>query len=76
MRHEYQKLIKTLNEKLCKVVKWLQFALNIRKTHYMPFHRVRLKKKQINIYFREETTPIASTCSTKILGVIIDDKLE
>ena len=43
--HEYQKLIKTLNEELCKVDKWLQankLTLNIRNTHYMLFHRVRL----------------------------------
>ena len=39
--HEYQKLIETLNEELCKVDKWLQankLTLNIRKTHYMLFH--------------------------------------
>ena len=45
--HEYRKLIETLNEELCKVDKWLQankLTLNIRKTHYILFHRVRLKK--------------------------------
>ena len=75
--HEYQKLIKTLNEELCKVDKWLQankLTLNIRKTHYMLFHRVRLKKEQLNIYFRGES--IFRVNSTKFLGVIIDDKLK
>ena len=46
--HEYQKLIETLNEELCKVDKWLQtnkLTLNIRKSHYMPFHRVQLKRE-------------------------------
>ena len=41
--HEYQELIETLNEELCKSDKWLQankLALNIRKTYYMLFHRV------------------------------------
>ena len=45
--HEYHKLIETPNEELCKVDKWLQankLALNISKTHYMLFHKVRLKK--------------------------------
>ena len=75
--HEYQKLIKTLNEELCKVDKWLQankLTLNIRKTHYMLFHRVRLKKEQLNIYFRGES--IFRVNSTQFLGVIIDDKLK
>ena len=75
--HEYQELIETLNEELCKVDKWLQankLALNIWKTHYMLFHRVRLKKKQINIYFTGET--IIRVSCTKFLGVIIDDKLK
>ena len=75
--HEYQKLIETLNEELCKVDKWLQankLTLNIRKTHYMLFHRVRLKKEQLNIYFRGET--IFRVNSTNFLEVIIDDKLK
>ena len=75
--HEYQKLIETLNKELCKVDKWLQankLTLNIRKTHYMLFHRVRLKREQLNIYFRGET--IFRVISTKFLGVIIDDKLK
>ena len=75
--HEYQKLIETLNEELCKVDKWLQankLTLNIRKTHYMLFHRVRLKREQLNIYFRGVT--IFRVNSTKFLGVIIDDKLK
>ena len=75
--HEYQKLIETLNEDLCKVGKWLQankLTLNIRKTRYMLFHRVRLKKKHLNIYFREET--IFRVNSTTFLGVIIDDRLK
>ena len=75
--HEYQKLIETLNEKLCKVDKWLQankLTLNIRKTHYMLFHRVQLKREQLNIYFRGET--IFRVNSTIFLGVIMDDKLK
>ena len=40
----------------------------------MLFHRVRLKKKQLNIYFRGET--IFRVNSTKFLGVIIDNKLK
>ena len=40
----------------------------------MLFHRVRLKKEQLNIYFRGET--IFRVNSTKFLGVIIDGKLK
>ena len=40
----------------------------------MLFHRVRLKREQLNIYFRGET--IFRVISTKFLGVIIDDKLK
>ena len=75
--HEYQKLIETLNEELDKVDKWLQankLTLNIRKTHYMLFHRVRLKREPLIIYFRGET--IYRVNSTKFLGVITDDKLK
>ena len=75
--HEYPKLIETLNEELCKVDKWLQankLTLNIRKTHYMLSHRVRLKREHLNIYIRGET--IFKVNSTKFLRVIIDDKLK
>ena len=74
---DYQKLIETLNEKLCKVDKWLQankLTLNIRKTHYMLFHRVQLKREQLNIYFRGKT--IFRVNSTIVLGVIMDNKLK
>ena len=40
----------------------------------MLFHRKRLKRKQLNIYFRGET--IFRINSTTFLGVIIDDKLK
>ena len=40
----------------------------------MSFHRVRLRKEQLNIYFGGET--IVRVNSTKFLGVIIDDKLK
>ena len=70
--HGYQKLIETLNKELCKVNKWLQankLTLNIRKTHYMLFHRVRLKREQLNIYLKGET--IFRVNSTIFLGVIL-----
>ena len=40
----------------------------------MLFHRVRLLREQLNIYFKGET--IFRVNSTKFLGVIIDDKLK
>ena len=66
-------LLKNPNEELCNVDNNNKLDY-IKKTLYMPFHRVQLKMKQINIYFRGEI--ISRVSSTKFLGVTIDNKLK
>ena len=72
----YSNIIFTLNAELKKLDVWLQankFTLNTAKTHYMVFHRARIKCETENIIIRNNE--IAAVNSTKYLGVIIDDKL-
>ena len=44
---EYTQLIISLNEELKKVSRWLHangLTINLKKTHYMVFHRARIKE--------------------------------
>lgn len=72
-------LINTLNEELHKLTMWLdsnKLTINLSKTHYMIFHRSRIKQSNdatINVLLNN--TPIMKVNSTKFLGVIIDNKL-
>ena len=73
----YNNLIPTLNTELNKLDVWLQankLTLNTDKTHYMVFHRARIKSKTGKISIRNN--PINEVKSTKFLGIIIDDKLK
>ena len=73
----YNNIIFTLNTELQKLDVWLQankLTLNTAKTHYMVFHRARIKCKTEKIIIRNNE--IAAVKSTKFLGVIIDDKLK
>ena len=73
----YNNLILTLNTELNKLDVWLQankLTLNTDKTHYMVFHRARIKSKTGKISIRNNA--IDEVKSTKFLGVIIDDKLK
>ena len=72
----YNNVILTLNTELNKLDVWLQankLTLNTDKTHYMFFHRARIKSKTGKISIRNNA--IDEVKSTKFLGVIIDDKL-
>ena len=74
---EYHKVISTLNTELLKVSDWLnsnKLTINLKKTHYMVFHRSRIKTNSRNLVILKETLEI--TRSTKFLGVIIDNKLK
>ena len=56
---------------------WLQantLTLNPDKTHYMVFHRARMKSKTGKISIGNNA--IDEVKSTKLLGIIIDDKLK
>ncbi len=73
----YNKIISELNSEFNKVSNWMRankLTLNLKKTHYMIFHRSRIKKDVDNITFQDEIVQRVS--STKFLGVIIDDKLK
>ena len=73
----YNNLILTLNTELNKLDVWLQankLTLNTDKTHYMVFHRARIKSQTGKISIRNNA--IDEVKSTKFLGVIIDDKLK
>ena len=73
----YNNIIFTLNTELQKLDVWLQannLTFNTAKTHYMVFHRARIKCKTEKIIIRNYE--IAAVKSIKFLGVIIDDKLK
>ena len=72
----YNNITTILNKELIKIDTWLQankLTVNTKKTHYMIFHRARLKPT-INVFIRQDK--ISLTRSTKFLGIIIDDKLK
>ena len=76
--HSYAEVIELINNELLKVSNWLmanKLTRNLEKSHYMIFHRSRLKdcdKRDVIIQDRI----ISHVTSTKFLGVIIDDKLK
>ena len=74
--HSFNEVIESLNTELKKVSFWLQsnkLTLNVKKSHYMVFHRSRIKHNQTAIKIQNCT--INKTDSKKFLGVIIDNKL-
>ena len=70
-------LIRTMNEELIHIVKWLQvnkLSINLKKTHFMIFRRRKVKivlKEKIVI----NNVKISQVEKTKFLGVIIDHNL-
>ena len=66
-----------LNTELEKISIWLEankLTININKTHYMMFHRTRIKHiTNFKIYISNNA--IDRSINTKFLGVIIDNKL-
>ena len=65
-----------INEELNKLSIWLasnKLTLNIEKSHYVIFHRARLKQSNINITL--SNISLERVTFTKFLGLIIDEKL-
>ena len=65
-----------INEELSKLSIWLasnKLTLNIEKSHYVIFHRARLKQSNFNISL--SIISLERVTSTKFLGAIIDEKL-
>ena len=74
---EYTQLIVSLNKELKNVSHWLNangLTLNFKKTHFMVFHRARIKAK--DLYVEMQGNIIGCVTATKYLGVIIDNKLK
>ena len=66
-----------MNNEMKQVDIWLQandLVINQEKTHYMVFHRARIKTNSNEISIRDNIIPRVS--STKFLGLIIDDQLK
>ena len=72
----YNKIILEMNTELYKIETWLaanRLTLNINKTHYMIFHRSRLKASHCDVILNDNI--VKRVTSTKFLGIIIDEKL-
>ena len=70
-------LIFTLNEEVELLNTWLKsnkLSLNVSKTHYLIFHRARLK--QANLALSINGVTVSEVKTFKYLGVIIDNKLK
>ena len=66
-----------MNNEMKKVYIWLQangLVINEEKTHYMVFHRARIKTNSNEIIIRDITIPLVT--STKFSGLIVDDQLK
>ena len=66
-----------INTMIAKLTEWLnanKLPINVSKSHYMVFHRSRRKINKGNILL--DTTILSQATYTKLLGVILDDKLK
>ena len=73
----YDKLIDILNNELRKISLWLKankLTINTNKTHYMVFHRGKIKNEKKPVTLDE--TEIEPKNNTKFLGIIIDNNLK
>ena len=72
----YDKIIDILNTEMKRIDIWLKsnkLSIKILKTHYMMFHRTRIKCEKRTITIRDNSLTYSK--NTKLFGVIIDDKL-
>ena len=72
----YENVCKVVNEELKKCDNWIKankLTLNVKKTHFMIFHRSRMKPVSAHISLRNEN--IKQTNSIKFLVIIVDNKL-
>ena len=77
----YKDIINNLNLELMKVDSWLsanKLTINIKKTHYMMFHRTRIKQKCLinNPMVQVRNQNLTGVNNTKFVGIIIDNKLK
>ena len=72
-----EQMIHIINEELQNIDTWLKankLTINLKKTHYMIFHRARIKNKYENAV-QIQGNIIDHVNATKFLGIIIDNKL-
>ena len=69
------KLLEILNDELNKLLKANKLSLNVNKTHYILFHRARIKLPDafLKVYMCNSTLTHVECC--KYLGVILDSKM-
>ena len=75
--NSYNKIIVELNTELLKVESWLvanRLTLNVSKTHYMIFHRCRIKTVDHDLILNGNV--VKRVTSTKFLGITVDDQLK
>ena len=75
--NSYNKTILELNTELLKIESWLvanRLTLNVSKTHYMIFHRSRIKTVDHDLILNGNV--VKHVTSTKFLGIIVDDQLK
>ena len=75
--NSYNKTILELNTELLKIESWLvanRLILNVSKTHYMIFHRSRIKTVDHDLILNGNV--VKRVTSTKFLGIIVDDQLK
>ena len=70
-----KKLLEILNDKLSTWLKANKLSLNVNKTHYIIFHRARIKLPDafLSVYMSNSTLTHDEYC--KNLGVILDSKM-
>ena len=71
-----QKLYEAANNDLNAIAKWLKvnrLSLNVKKTHYMVFSNTKVKSDNAELKIEGET--ISEVSKTKLIGVIIDNRL-
>ena len=76
-RNSYNKIILELNTELLHIASWLvanRLSLNASKTHYMIFHRSRIKTVDHDLIVNGNV--VKRVTSTNFLGIIVDDQLK
>ena len=75
--NSYTKIILELNTELLQIESWLvanRLTLNVSKTHYMIFHRSRIKTVDHDLILNGNV--VKRVTSTEFLGIIVDDQLK
>ena len=73
----YNKIILELITELLEIESWLvasRLTLNVSKTHYMIFHRSRIKTVDHEIILNGNV--VKRVTSTKLIGIIVDNQLK